>query len=79
MLESVLFEKFARWQPLINDLKSLEKLLGDRMFRERFQGTCMRSAPDVDCKRFNTFSASLGGLRWEAITEFCAAASRFFP
>lgn len=74
----VLFCHFAlsnlRWDPTLKALKGLEKLLSKRLYRERFLATCVTNESHE--KILASFSAKLGSLRWNAVTEFCEAVAK---
>ncbi|CAJ1329717.1 unnamed protein product, partial [Effrenium voratum] len=61
------------WGGLLHRLRALEVLLSRVYYRERFQAVCMDSAPPAAQSAFNDFSASLRGLRWQAVVEFVSA------
>lgn len=52
-------------------LKAIERLMSQRLMRERFAATCVTE--DEDEKKILEFSAKLGGLRWHTVTDFCVA------
>lgn len=58
-------------------LQSLDILLYQITWRERFVAVCMQDCTLEQRKLVLGFSAShLGGLRWQVITEFCQAVSQ---
>lgn len=59
-----------RWPALGKQLRSLERLLGDRMFRERFVAVCVK-CPEDEKTLGSAARLKLGSLRWQAIVDFC--------
>lgn len=55
----------------MKSLRALEKLLHDRLYRERFTAVCV---PSEHQEQFKTWATSLSSLRWQVVTEFCAEA-----
>ena len=52
-------------------LKAIERLMSQRLMRERFAATCVTE--DEDEKKILEFSAKLVVLRWHTVTDFCVA------
>ena len=72
--DSLLFSSLPlRWKGFIEDLRSVEHLLRDRLLRERFQSVCIPSDMKNDIDSFKTWSISLKSLRWEQTVDFCSA------
>lgn len=58
------------WEPLLGQLKGIEKLLSRVQYRERLCAVCMPEGhPETSV--VEAFNAKLGGLRWEVVVEFC--------
>ena len=62
------------WGGFLQSLRDLEKLLNRVYMREHFIATCVGNKSDSDL--LGSWSASLRGLRWEAIQIFCAEVTR---
>lgn len=58
------------WEPLLVQLRGLEKLLSRVQYRERLAAVCMPEN-DPQTSLVQGFSSKLGGLRWEVVVEFC--------
>lgn len=64
-----------RWESLLPRLHSLDALLGNIDWRERFVAVCLASRPMEERNAVLNFAGdTLSGLRWEVISNFCKAA-----
>ena len=64
---------WQRWPEFLEQLRSVEQLLKDRLLRERFQAVCIPSSMVRDVQAFKNWRISLKSLRWEQTVNFCAA------
>ena len=65
---------WPRWEPTLQDLKAVNKLLADMKFRQRFVAVCVGDT-HPDAALFNSFTSKLSGLRWNAVVNFCKDAT----
>ncbi|CAK9019101.1 Uncharacterized protein SCF082_LOCUS14379 [Durusdinium trenchii] len=62
------------WESLLPRLHSLDALLGNIDWRERFVAVCLASRPMEERNAVLNFAGdTLSGLRWEVISNFCKA------
>lgn len=60
----------ACWEPLLAQLKGIEKLVSRVQYRERLTAVLMPEG-HPDTLLVQSFSAKLGGLRWQVVVDFC--------
>lgn len=68
----------SRWTTFLPNLKEVEKLLHNKMNRERFCATCIPKDHDHLLRLVMHWDLSLKSLRWEQVVDFIAAAAKLY-